>query len=291
MDLTSFAREVGGINDGPVAIAGLSTRGGALAGCRVVAAPTGIDSIQPDEMIVHCSAGTAVVELNQALAAVGQCVSLPASGTVGGALARGLSDTRRLGYGPLRDALLQAHYVSAAGHVVKAGGPTVKNVSGFDLCRLLVGSQGTLGFLGQVILRTRPLAAVSQWFSTAADPWITFSALYRPVSVLWDGTTTWALLEGHASDVAEQAALAGLTSTDGAPALPGAHRWSVAPSGLRSIAVTGAFVAEIGVGVVHRSDAAQPRQADASIAALHRRLKYEFDPTLRLNPGVEPLSI
>ena len=291
MDLTSFAGEVGGVNDGPVAIAGLSTRGGALAGCRVVAAPGGIESIQPDEMIVHCGAGTAVIELNQALAAVGQCVSLPASGTVGGALARGLSDTRRLGYGPLRDALLQAHYVSAAGHVVKAGGPTVKNVSGFDLCRLLVGSQGTLGFLGQVILRTRPLAAVSQWFSTAADPWVTFATLYRPVSVLWDGTTTWALLEGHASDVAEQAALAGLTPVDGAPALPDAHRWSVAPSSLRSLTVTGAFVAEIGVGVVHRSDFAQPRKADAAIAALHKRLKNEFDPTLRLNPGVEPLSV
>jgi len=52
---------------------------------------------------------------------------------------------------------------------------------------------------------------VSQWFAAVADPWVTFSTLYRPVSVLWDGTTTWALLEGHASDVAEQAALAGLT--------------------------------------------------------------------------------
>jgi glycolate oxidase FAD binding subunit len=54
--------------------------------------------------------------------------------------------------------------------------------------------------------------------------------------------------------------------------------------------ITGAFVAEIGVGVVHRSDLAQPRKADAAIAALHKRLKREFDPTLRLNPGVEPLS-
>ena len=290
MDLTAFASEVGGINDGDVTISGLSTRGGPVAGCRVVAAPSGIESIQADEMIVHCGAGTPVVELNEALAAVGQCVSLPASGTVGGALARGLSDIRRLGYGPLRDALLQAHYVSAAGVVVKAGGPTVKNVSGFDLCRLLVGSQGTLGFLGHVILRTRPLDAVSQWFSTSVDPWVTFATLYRPVSVLWDGTTTWVLLEGHGADVAEQAALAGLAPVDGPPSLPTAHRWSVAPSTLRSMSISTPFVAEIGIGVVHRSDAAQPRKADAAIAALHKRLKHEFDPTLRLNPGVEPLS-
>ena len=65
----------------------------------------------------------------------------------------------------MENTLLQARYVSAAGEIVKAGGPTVKNVSGFDLCRLLVGSYGTLGFLGDVILRTRPLPATSQWCS------------------------------------------------------------------------------------------------------------------------------
>ena len=95
-------------------------------------------------------------------------MALPPGGTVGGALAVGRCGIRRLGDGPVRDTLLQARYVSAAGEVVKAGGPTVKNVSGFDLCRLLVGSQGTLGFLGEVILRTRPRPAASQWFAAPA---------------------------------------------------------------------------------------------------------------------------
>ena len=72
-----------------------------------------------------------------ALAEWGQLVALPPGGTVGGALAVGRSDVTRLGRGPVRDALLQARVVSAEGHVVKAGGPTVKNVSGFDLCRLV----------------------------------------------------------------------------------------------------------------------------------------------------------
>ena len=98
-------------------------------------------------------------------------MAIPPHGTVGGALAVGRSGLRRLGYGPVRDTLLQARYVSAAGDVVKAGGPTVKNVTGFDLCRLLVGSRGTLGFIGEVILRTRPRARFEQWFSTSADPW------------------------------------------------------------------------------------------------------------------------
>ena len=123
-------------------------------------APVGIESIQAEEMTVSCGAGTPVAELDDALAAHGQCVAVPPTGTVGGALAVGQSGIRRLGYGPVRDVLLQTRYVSAAGEVVKAGGPTVKNVSGFDLCRLLVGSRGTLGFLGDVIMRTRPARVV-----------------------------------------------------------------------------------------------------------------------------------
>ena len=89
---------------------------------------------------------------------------------------------RRLGHGPIRDAVLQVRYVSAAGEVVKAGGPTVKNVSGFDLCRLLVGSRGTLGFLGDVILRTRPRARCEQLVRAATiDPDEVMARLYRPI--------------------------------------------------------------------------------------------------------------
>ena len=178
---------------------------GPVDGVRTVMAPVGIDSIQAEEMTVSCGAGTPVAELDDALAAHGQCVAVPPTGTVGGALAVGQSGIRRLGYGPVRDVLLQARYVSAGGEIVKAGGPTVKNVSGFDLCRLLVGSRGTLGFLGDVIMRTRPRAAYEQWFKTSGDPWETVRALYRPTCVLWDGSTTWVLLEGDPRDVADQA--------------------------------------------------------------------------------------
>jgi glycolate oxidase FAD binding subunit len=54
--------------------------------------------------------------------------------------------------------------------------------------------------------------------------------------------------------------------------------------------LTGEFLAEVGVGVVHRPYPVVPRQASAEVAALHRRLKEEFDPTGRLNPGVDPLA-
>ena len=286
MDLSEFAAAVG-VTD-PVTIEGTGTRGGGLSGIRTVHAPSGIEWIQADEMIVSCGAATPVAELDAALAEVGQAVALPMSGTVGGALAVGWASIRRLGDGPVRDVLLQAHYVSAAGEVVKAGGPTVKNVSGFDLCRLLVGSLGTLGFLGEVILRTRPLAPRSQWFRLDGDPWELFATLYRPVSVLWDGESTWVLLEGHADDVAEQASRTALTPVDGPPSLPTGGRWSMSPSDLRSLTRSSGFVAEIGVGVVHHTNPPAARTLAPAVAALHRRLKHEFDPSGRLNPGVDP---
>ncbi len=136
--VTAFAGEIGDTD--PITITGLGTRGGPVAGVRQVVAPSGIDWILPAEMTIRCGAGTPVAEIGTALAEHGQCLAIPAGGTIGGALAVGQSDRRRLGWGPVRDTLLQACYVSAGGDVVKAGGPTVKNVSGFDLCRLLVGS-------------------------------------------------------------------------------------------------------------------------------------------------------
>jgi glycolate oxidase FAD binding subunit len=226
VDLTAFAEEVGA--EGPVTIAGLGTRGGAVDGVRAVSAPSGIEWLQADEMTVSCGAGTPVAELVATLGQVGQTISIPPTGTVGGALAVGRSGIRRLGRGPLRDVFLQARYVSSAGAVIKAGGPTVKNVSGFDLCRLLVGSNGTLGFLGDVILRTQPRPEVSRWFAGAADPWQLLAKLYRPASILWNGTTTWVCLEGNPRDVDGQAVLSGLSEVEGPPKLPTVGRWSVA---------------------------------------------------------------
>lgn len=284
IDLDEFAMEVG--PRGPVTITGLGTRGGPMPGVRCVTAPAGIDFLQPDEMIVGCGAGTPVDELVLVLAEHGQTVALPPGGSVGGALAVGRSDLRRLGYGPVRDVLLQARYVSAAGEVVKAGGPTVKNVSGFDLCRLLVGSNGTLGFLGDVVLRTRPLAECSQWCSApCADPMPVFALLHRPVSVLWDGSTVFALLEGHPADVDAQAAGAGLAPCVGPPPVPSGSRRSLPPASLTGL--TGAFVAEVGVGTVHHAEPWVSPPRDERVVALARAVKDEFDPEHRLNPGID----
>jgi FAD/FMN-containing dehydrogenase len=284
--VAAFADAVGA--DGPVTITGLGTRGGPVHGVRVVAAPSGIEWIEPAEMTMRCGAGTPVAEVEMALAEHGQCIAVPSGGTVGGALAVGRSGLRRLGWGPVRDTLLQVRYVSARGEVVKGGGPTVKNVSGFDMCRLLVGSRGTIGFLADVILRTRPLPVDERWFTSSGDPWELLGSLYRPSAVLWDGTTTWVLLDGHPDDVRAQAHRHSLTPTGGPPDLP-SHRWSLAPSALADLgAGDGPFVAEIGVGVVHHHRPAPPVEPDPVVAELNRRVKAAFDPAGRLNPGVGP---
>ena len=288
MDLTldEFAASVG--SDGPVTIAGTSTRGGAVAGVEVVSAPAGIVRVDAAEMIVECGAGTPVDEVLGELATVGQTVAVPAGGTIGGALAVGRSDVTRLGHGPMRDVLLQTNYVSAAGKVTKAGGPTVKNVSGFDLCRLMVGSHGTLGFLGDVILRTRPIPPVSRWFTSDRPPAELLVELFRPVSILWDGSTCWVRLDGDPGDVDEAVARVGLVGCDGPPEFPGPYRWSLPPDDLEARLAesqAGTFLAEIGVGVVRHSEPPPARAVPEAIRSLHERIKTNFDPTGRLNPG------
>jgi len=285
----SFAGDVGAHD--PVTVTGLGTRGGPVADVRSVTAPAGLDWIEPAEMTLRCGAATPVADVAAVLADVGQCLTLPDTGTIGGAVAVGHSGVHRLGWGPMRDSVLQVRYVSATGEVVKAGGPTVKNVSGFDLCRLMVGSRGTLGFVADVILRTRPLPIGERWFRSERDPWELLGELYRPTSVLWNGDTTWVLLDGHPDDLAAQVRHSRLEPADGRPPLP-LHRWAVPPSRLASLATSqaGSFVAEIGVGIVHRSDPAPPARPDAATLALHRRIKHEFDPHGRLNPGVDVLS-
>jgi glycolate oxidase FAD binding subunit len=260
-------------------------------------------------MIVRVLAGTRVADLGQVLAAAGQMVPLdpaaPEQATVGGVLAVGHSGPRRLRYGPVRDTVLEVRFVSAAGRVVKAGGPVVKNVTGYDLCRLMVGSLGTLGLLAEVVLRCYPVPAASRWFRSVPslrDPRDVAGRVYRASAFLWDGEQAWVWLEGHPADVAAQAEQV-LGSEFEEVTLPPAftyrHRLSVPPAAFAGLlagerSAPGPWLAEVGVGTVHADHPAEvaaalgvawPPSLEARVAALHGALKARFDPTGRLNPG------
>jgi FAD/FMN-containing dehydrogenase len=314
-----------------VAPAGARTHwevGNPAAGGVEVRAPGGIVAYDPAELTVTAGAGTTVAELESALGDAGQeCPLDPRDprATVGGVLATGLSGPRRLRYGPLRDRLLEVRFVTADGRLVKGGGPTVKNVTGYDLPRLLVGSLGTIGVLAQVTLRCQPRARSARWFTTGTDPFEARRRMFRPSCIAWDGRTTRVLLEGHPDDVAAEASAAGLDpghdSQPGWPDGPHRGRISVRPSRLRDLApaldtIDGVeWLAEVGVGTVHIA-ATDPQGLVAAreVASAHagwllreagapgvdgyggplpnfailERIRAAFDPTVKLSPGRLP---
>ncbi len=83
---------------------------------------------------------------------------VPDRATVGGIVAANLNGPRRSYYGSVRDLVIGMRVVLASGEQIKAGGKVVKNVAGYDMCKLFVGSFGTLGIITEVTLRTVPIA-------------------------------------------------------------------------------------------------------------------------------------
>jgi glycolate oxidase FAD binding subunit len=299
--------------------------GGTPRDGTVLHAPAGVLQYDPADLTVTVAAGTPVEGLAAVLREQGQeCPLDPRDGraTVGGVLNAGLSGHRRLRYGPLRNWVLEVRFVTAEGHVVKGGGPTVKNVSGYDLPRLLVGSLGTIGLVTQATLRAEPLPAASQWASTRRAPDDVRPALFRPSTILFDGRTTRVLLEGEPADVESQLR-AGSLEPDEVPAWPpGRHRGriSVTPDRIGALGprlgATGArWLAEVGVGTVHvAADHPEMLAATREIAqdyggwmlreagapaldpfgiplpnlALLQRVKAAFDRHGKMNPGRIP---
>lgn len=303
MDLSvqQMADRVRESSPNPIWLAGHGTRVQCPVPMDVLEAPRGIRSFVPDEMTVCCGAGTSVDELMVALSERGQYVNLPrrssGSGTVGGALALGEGDIYRLGRGSVRDVLLQSVFIDSAGTLITAGGPTVKNVSGFDLCRLLVGSCGRLGFLVEVILRTRPSSLATKWFAVEDADRDAVSTIMlrvnRPTSVLWNGSMVQLCLEGHPGDIDET--VQGLRGSLSRPvtevespnldAFP--HRWIRSPRDVVEIVTnsTERCFAEIATGIVHHSEPEVRPDVQVDVVSIEQRLLDAFDPHDRLNGG------
>ncbi|MCM3595796.1 FAD-binding oxidoreductase [Metabacillus idriensis] len=122
---------------------------------------TGITEHIPGDMTVTVKAGTTFKELQDYLAKHSQKVSLdpawPEYSTIGGIIASNESGPKRLGYGSSRDSVIGLRIVYPDGQVIRSGGKVVKNVAGYDMNKLFIGSMGTLGVVTEITLKLRPI--------------------------------------------------------------------------------------------------------------------------------------
>ncbi len=135
----------------------------------------GVISYEPSELVITARAGTPLDELERTLADGGQVLPFEpprfgAGGTLGGAVASGLSGPRRPFAGALRDFVLGTRIVNGQGQVLRFGGEVIKNVAGYDLSRLAAGALGTLGVLLDVSLRLLPRSEAEASLALEAAP-------------------------------------------------------------------------------------------------------------------------
>ncbi len=130
-----------------------------------LAALTKLVDYPAEDMTITVEAGMTLAELARRLAAAGQRlpIDMPPSqqATVGGAVAVDLCGPRRYGYGAIRDYVLALRAVDGRGTIFSAGARVLKNAAGYNLCRLLTGSLGTLAVVTQVTLLVRPAPETS----------------------------------------------------------------------------------------------------------------------------------
>jgi glycolate oxidase FAD binding subunit len=127
------------------------------------------------DMTITVESGIRVADLQKTLATEGQRLPIDVPdarrATLGGAIAANTSGPRRFGQGTFRDYVIGISAVDGIGRPFSAGGRVVKNVAGYDLCKLLVGSLGTLAVITQVTLKLRPAAEAHRvYWLTAASP-------------------------------------------------------------------------------------------------------------------------
>ena len=124
-------------------------------------------SYEPNELIITVQAGAPLADVQSLIDSKNQqfafepmdtsaLLDVSGNGTVGGMIGAGLAGPRRIKAGGARDHLLGAHAVSGFGDSFKTGGKVVKNVTGYDLCKLLTGSWGTLAVMTEVTLKVMP---------------------------------------------------------------------------------------------------------------------------------------
>ncbi len=228
----------------PLAVRGGGTRGGAAAGLEV--AISGISLYEPGALTLIAGAGTPLAEIEAALAAEGQrlpfeparwggLLGLAGESTIGGVVAANVSGPRRVQAGACRDSLIGVRFVDGTGTVVKNGGRVMKNVTGYDLVKLMAGSHGALGVLSEVAFKLLPAAPAQATVAMDLAPGAAVAALAAALGSPFDvsgagwlpGVGAIVRVEGLARSVAYRAErLTALLAPFGARQIEGAGLWA-----------------------------------------------------------------
>ena len=134
----------------------------------------GVIEYRPEELVITIRAGTKLSELLEITAEHGQVWAcdpplFDGRGTVGGAIASGWCGPGRPWFGTVRDSLLGVEMINGYGELLRFGGKVIKNVAGFDVARLLGGSQGTLGVLLSANLKLLPIPENTRSIATCVS--------------------------------------------------------------------------------------------------------------------------
>ncbi|MBC2834180.1 FAD-binding protein [Paragemmobacter straminiformis] len=227
--------------EGPLAITGGGTRRlGTARGARLeTGGLSGISLYEPGALTLVVKAGTPLAEVEATLDAEGQRLPFEApdlrgllgrtgQSTIGGVVATNASGPRRVQAGACRDSLIGVRFVDGTGTVIRNGGRVMKNVTGYDLVKLVAGSRGALGVLTEVAFKLLPKPETRtslriDGLSDAAAVAAMASALTSPFDVTgaahWPGRGTFLRIEGFAASVAYRRAelqrrLAGFGAVD-----------------------------------------------------------------------------
>ena len=277
---------------------------------------------KPEDMTATAEAGLTLSELQRRLAEHGQWLPIDPPDadrlTLGALLDTNASGPRRFGYGTIRDYLIGIKAVSAEGKLICAGGKVVKNVAGYDLPKLFVGSRGSLGVIVEATFKLRPLpeteSVVQAQFESLDEvgrrleqvldsdvmPVVldlyNLTGAFGPFALVigFAGTepdVKWQLERVAALGVAQPATLDyervfwnGATP-DATGTTPEVQKISVLPSKVVETlgSISAPFVARAGNGVIlHRANAIA--KAPQALSALGLRLKQTWDPKNILPP-------
>ncbi|MCY3540989.1 MAG: glycolate oxidase subunit GlcE [Gammaproteobacteria bacterium] len=134
----------------------------------------GVIEYRPEELVITLRAGTKLSELREITAEHGQMWAcdpplFDGRGTVGGAIASAWCGPGRPWFGSVRDSLLGVEMINGYGELLRFGGKVIKNVAGFDVARLLAGSQGTLGVLLSASLKLLPIPEHTRSIATSLN--------------------------------------------------------------------------------------------------------------------------